>query len=60
MTRSIQIDNRPVNLALLEIDADSMLVNRSIEEIETDHGIFIVLQARPGQKPDILPQRILF
>lgn len=48
MTRSIQVDNRPVNLALLEIDVDSMLVNRSVEEIEADHGICIVLQARPG------------
>ncbi len=55
MTRSIQVDDRPINLALIEINADSMLVHRSIKEIEADHGIGIVLVARPGAEPSFHP-----
>ncbi len=43
MTRSILIDDQAMNLALIEIEEDSLLINQTIQEVEDAFEICIVL-----------------
>ncbi len=55
MTRPIWIDDRPMNLGLIEVENDSSLIGKTVQEIEELFDICVILQHQGQGKPDFHP-----
>jgi len=55
MTRPITVEGQELSLASMVITGDSPIAGVTIEEIERDYDVSIVLLRRSGEKPDYHP-----